>query len=349
MNRTAFQRIYFQMFFLAVLSLGNRAQEVNLRERLSDLSSRPRPFPARLFAPYVDVSLKPPFSLVNTIAITGVKYYTLAFVINSEKGGCQATWDGSIPMSQKYMLSEINALRAKGGDVIVSFGGQGSTELATACSDAVSLEGQYQSVISAYNLTHIDFDIEGPSLADDMSKDRRNKVIAALQKKNADRGHELNISYTLPVTPSGLTAEGIKILQNAVTNKVNIATVNIMAMDYGGAEIANKMAQTAIDAANKTFAQIQTIFFEKSADEVRTMIGVTPMIGTNDTKPEVFTLADAKILFDYAKTNNVGRLSMWSMTRDKQCPKTTSSASPSCSSISQEPFAFSSIFKEFTQ
>jgi chitinase len=325
------------------------AQDVSVRGGPPDASSRRRTFPTHVFAPYLDVTLKPPVSFIGTASSAGVKYFTLAFVINSEKGGCRATWNGSIPISEEYLLSEITALRAKGGDVIVSFGGEGSTELATACNDPAKLEIQYQSVISTYGLTNLDFDIEGHSLADPIANDRRNKIISDLQRKNSAPGHDLNISFTLPVSPSGLTPAAIEILKNAVENKVDVTMVNIMTMDYGDAAVANKMAETAIEAADKTVKQLETIFPKRSAAEIRAMIGITPMIGTNDTKPEVFTLANAKELLDYAKTHHAGRISMWSLNRDKRCTQTTTSASPVCSGISQEPFAFSSIFKEFTQ
>ena len=73
------------------------------------------------FAPYVDVSLQPTFSLTQTAQQTGVKEYTLAFVLDS--GGCQASWAGSTPINQGFMQSDIASLRAMGGDVIASFGG----------------------------------------------------------------------------------------------------------------------------------------------------------------------------------------------------------------------------------
>jgi hypothetical protein len=310
----------------------------------SNIQSPSHPFPAHVFAPYVDLTLDAPFALAKTAAVTGVKYYTLAFVNATESGGCQATWGGYTLIRQKYMLSEVNALRSGGGDVILSFGGANATELASACTDEAQLEIEYQSAIDAYNVTSLDFDIEGPKLSDRSANDRRNKVIAALQKKN-----ELTVSYTLPAMPSGLTDEGINLLKSAAESKVKIATVNIMAMDYGESARPDKMGQNAIDAANKTIEQIQAIFPDRSAAEVRTMIGMTPMIGLNDTKQEIFTLSDAKLLLNYAKTNDVGRLAVWSITRDRPCPKPAGAASSVCSGIVQEPFAFSNILKEFTR
>ena len=41
------------------------------------------------------------------------------------------------------------------------------------------------------------------------------------------------VQYTLPVLPTGLTSQGLNLLQNALTNGVNIGIVNVMTMDYG--------------------------------------------------------------------------------------------------------------------
>ena len=53
-----------------------------------------------------------------------------------------------------------------GGDVIVSFGGAANHELAEVITSATALQAAYQSMIDAYGLTHIDFDIEGAAVAD---------------------------------------------------------------------------------------------------------------------------------------------------------------------------------------
>lgn len=82
-----------------------------------------QPFPSRYFAPYVDVMLYPTFPLAQTAASTGVKHYTLAF-ITAAGNTCEAKWGGIIPLSDDFLVSDINNLRVQqGGNVIVSFGG----------------------------------------------------------------------------------------------------------------------------------------------------------------------------------------------------------------------------------
>src|SRR5205085_9983961 len=100
-------------------------------------------------------------------------------------------------------------------------------------TDVPTLTAAYQSVVTAYGLTHIDFDIEGAAVADHASIDRRSQAIAAVQKAAAAAGHPLSVWYTLPVLPTGLTADGLYVIQSALKYGVNIAGVNIMTMDYG--------------------------------------------------------------------------------------------------------------------
>src|SRR6266480_5066258 len=76
--------------------------------------------PSKVFAPYVDTSLFPTFSLTNTYKLAGQKYYMLAFVLAGS--GNAPMWNGVTPMSDHFMLADIQGLRAKGGDIGVSFG-----------------------------------------------------------------------------------------------------------------------------------------------------------------------------------------------------------------------------------
>jgi hypothetical protein len=43
----------------------------------------------------------------------------------------------------------------------------------------------------------------------------------------------LQVSFTLPVQPTGLTQDGVNILTGAISAGVQVAAVNVMAMDYG--------------------------------------------------------------------------------------------------------------------
>ena len=303
-------------------------------------------FPPHLFAPYTDMLLYPTPSLSGIATATGQMYFTMAFIVAGS--GCQANWGGYYTMAQNFEVDDVAALRGQGGDVIVSFGGATGTELALACSTVATLQAQYQSVIDKYNLTRVDFDVEGSAFTDTVSIDRRNKAIAALQAAAAGAGKTLVVQYTIPVLPTGLTSPGLSLLQNALTNGVNIGIVNVMAMDYGNYYDPYQMGTYAVEAMNATISQLATLYGGAKTDaQVRSMVGVTPEIGLNDISPEVFTLSDASTLVSAAQSGAIGMLTFWSTGRDQQCPGAPV-VSGMCSGIIQSPGAFTNIFKLFT-
>src|SRR5205823_3131679 len=130
----------------------------------------------------------------------------------------QPSWGGFTPMSDKFMLGDIQGLRSSGGDVGVSFGGANGTPIDAAITDVNSLVTAYSQVIDTYSLTWIDFDIEGFWIAEPASVSRRNQAAAKLQAKYPG----LRISYTLPVMPTGLTQDGINVINGAKSAGVKI-------------------------------------------------------------------------------------------------------------------------------
>lgn len=289
------------------------------------------------FAPYVDTSLYPAFDLLASTAATGVKNYNLAFV--TDGGGCTPKWGGVTDLGSDGVAAQIGALRAKGGDVRVSFGGASGSELATTCSSADVLAAAYGKVVDAYKLTKVDFDVEGAALPNTTANTNRAKAIAKLQAQHPG----LDVSFTLPVMPEGLTQDGVNLLSNAKSNGVRISTVNIMAMDYG-ASYNGDMGTYAEQAATAAQAQIKGVL-GLSDSAAWKAVAVTPMIGVNDVSSEVFKVDDATQLVDFAKSKGLGGLSMWSATRDQQCPGGTKpTADATCSSITQAKFAFSKAF-----
>ncbi|NEC07172.1 cellulose binding domain-containing protein [Streptomyces sp. SID7909] len=289
------------------------------------------------FAPYVDTSLYPAYDLVDTANKTGVKQFNLAFITSG--GSCAPLWGGVTGLGDDHVASQIGALRAAGGDVRVSFGGAAGSELALRCSSAADLAAAYGKVVDTYKLTKVDFDIEGGALPDTAANTRRSQAIAQLQKAHPG----LDVSFTLPVMPEGLTQPGVDLIADAKKNGVDIGAVNIMAMDYG-ASYSGDMGTYAIQAATATQAQIKGVLGLSDADAWKA-VAVTPMIGVNDVSTEVFKVEDATQLVAFAKEKGLAWLAMWSGTRDKECAggaKPTADAS--CSSIAQEPLAFTKAF-----
>ncbi|MFF7328610.1 cellulose binding domain-containing protein [Streptomyces sp. NPDC090306] len=289
------------------------------------------------FSPYVDTSLYPAFDLLAAADASGVKQYNLAFI--TDGGGCTPKWGGVTDLASDSVAAQIGSLRAKGGDVRVSFGGASGTELATSCSSASALATAYGKVVDAYDLTKIDFDVEGGALPNTAANTLRAQAIAQLQKQHPD----LDVSFTLPVMPEGLTQDGVNLLTAAKADGVAIDTVNIMAMDYGGSYTGD-MGTYAEQAATATQAQIKSAL-GLSDSAAWKAVAVTPMIGVNDVAAETFTVADATQLATFAKSKGLGWLSMWSATRDKQCSGGAKTyADPTCSSVVQDAYAFSKAF-----
>ncbi|WP_431959717.1 cellulose binding domain-containing protein [Actinacidiphila sp. bgisy160] len=292
------------------------------------------------FAPYVDTSLYPAFDLLAHSRATGVKQYNLAFV--TDGGGCTPKWGGVGDLANDGVAAQIGDLRKAGGDVRVSFGGASGSELATTCSSVSALAAAYAEVVDTYQLTKVDFDVEGGAIADTAANTRRAQAIARLQASHGG----LEVSYTLPVMPTGLTQDGVGLLADARSHGVRIAAVDIMAMDYG-ASFSGDMGGYAIDAATATQGQLKGVLGLSDAAAWRA-VAVTPMIGVNDVATEVFKVDDATQLVTFARSKGLGRLSMWSGTRDKQCAGgARNAADATCSSIVQEAGAFSRAFAAY--
>ena len=298
-------------------------------------------------APYVDLGEYPTPSLPGIVAASGLKQLSLAFIINGTTP-CTASWFGDYNTSTGWDAADIAAVKAAGGDVRVSFGGENGTELAQSCTDVPSLTAQYQQVVNEYSLDWIDFDIEGGAVADHASIDRRSAAIAAVQAAQRAKGRNLKVSFTLPVLPSGLTADGLYVLQSAAAAGVTVSDVNVMAMDFGDSEAPNpsgQMGTYAIDSAEATEAQVKSVWPSLTDAQAYAMVGVTPMIGQNDESDEVFSLADASKLVTFAEQKHLASLGFWEVGRDANA--CTGSLS-TCTDVTQTPYEFSKLFAAYT-
>jgi len=298
-------------------------------------TARAAGWPSRVFAPYMYIGADDSFQITKCDDACGQKYYTLAFIIADKENN--PAWDGQTAMEENLYADQIAEIRRRGGDVIMSFGGESGAELATVEKDPNALQAKYQSVLDRYKFTRIDIDVEGDALKNTGANERRNTVLAKLQTKNPG----LVISYTLPADPNGISEESQKLLSDAKSKGVKIYCANIMTMFFGPDFTKDrKLGDLSIASAIKTHQQCQTI------DPV-IKIGLTPNIGQVEDKTETFTEADARTLKAWADRQTwVCSLSFWSCNRDTGKlgkPDDTSSGIP------QEPWAFTKTFKSFTQ
>lgn len=302
------------------------------------------------YAPYVYMARYPFHQLAPTAEATGIRYFSLAFILANYQ--CEATWMGTVPIENSYisnfLIPDLEALRELGGDVIISFGGAGGTDLAAKCEDVDSLVEQYQAVIDAYNVTHLDFDIEGDDIRDLESLARRFTAIAQLQENNLAEGRELVISITLPVRPTGLTEEGMAVLEMAQDYDVQVDVVNIMTMNFGDAFPSDRMGDNTIQAAESLYSQLEAIYPDSEEAELWSQIGLIPMVGINDRQREIFQLEDAQQVTDFVRETGIRLLSIWSLDRDAPCEFANGLAND-CSGIEQDTFAFSVIFNRLQE
>ncbi|TKA08766.1 chitinase [Actinacidiphila oryziradicis] len=307
--------------------------------------------PAHVAAPYFEAwTGDSPATLASQ---SGNKYLTMAFLQTASSGSCSAYWNGSTsqPVSSSVFGSDIATIQANGGNVIPSFGGYTAdttnTDIADSCTTVSSIASVYESLVTTYNVTRIDLDIEANSLSNSAGIDRRNKAVAQVESWAASTGHTVQFSYTLPTTASGLASNALAVLQNAVSNGARVDVANIMTFDYyDGA--THEMATSTQTAANGLHSQLASLYPSKTSAQLWAMIGVTEMPGIDDYgAAETFTTADATTVENWAAATGINTLSFWALQRDNgNCPGTAGSGS--CSGISQSTWYFSKAFEPFT-
>jgi len=300
----------------------------------------------KVFAPYLHTGSGNKLDINNVIETTGQKFFVYAFMNSVNRNGEEIPSWNSKENKKGYEFNagkydqEIGDIRKHGGDIIISFGGYGGRELATVINDEDTLYNAYSSVIEYYNLSWIDLDIEGDNLKNEKANILRNNVLLSLQKNYPN----LTISYCLSAKLNGIKKEGIKLLSHAKDIGLRIDIVNLMAMNYGR-NIPNGdiyMGQYTITTTLKSKEQLEEIGL------LNTKIGITTMIGKNDSEGLIFTQENAIEVLNFAKENEwIKYLSFWSINRDNGDGEFSQDVNSKYSSISQELFEFTTIFENF--
>ncbi|MET8562293.1 chitinase [Streptomyces flaveolus] len=298
-------------------------------------SAAPAPATSTAYTPYVSAT-----EAAATDSAGSPAAYNLAFVV-SGGSGCTPKWNGTEAIADSAVTARISALKKKGAGVRVSFGGASGKELAAACDSVSDLAAAYGEALDAAGSDEADFDIEGDELTDSASVGLRSRAIARLQEERPD----LEVSFTLPVMPSGLDPDGLALLESANTYDVQVSTVDLMTMNYGES-YGGDMGDYAVTSATAAHAQLKRVFGLSDAHAWRGM-ALTSMIGVNDVSGETFTLSDAGQVRTFAERKGVAWVSMWSTFRDRECEAGRSErddAAPDCSGVSQSPGAFARRF-----
>ena len=298
-------------------------------------------WPAHVFAPYVDTGLSNT-TLTSVAAAYGTKFFTLAFV---DGAGCK--W--SLP-NEAGWHTQLHDLHAEGGDAAASFGGYttdtNGTDLGNTCSSAAAMATQVEAVVNTVGVKHLDFDIESNELTNTADITRTAQALALVRSWGSANGKPLVISYTIPALPSGLTSAGTGLLSISKSKGFTPDIVNIMTMDYGTS--GTEMGTAADKALDATAGQVASAF-GISSTAAFAKLGNTPMIGQNDSPGEIFTLADAATVRSHATSKGIKLVSFWAEGRDNGGCAGQTSASSTCSGLSQSSGAFTKAFQSFTK
>jgi hypothetical protein len=314
-----------------------------------------RSWPRQVYAPYFETWTTD--SIPATAVKSGARYFSLAFIQTAAAGSCTLTWNGTEtqPIPGPRYQDQIARLRQLGGDVMPTFGGYSAdstgTEIADSCTSVSKIAADYESLITTYHVTKLDMDVEVNSLANTAGIDRRNKAIALVEAWADKYGWPLQVQYTLPVEPTGLEADALGVLQNAVANGARVDTVNIMTFDYylSSEPKPLDMGAEAITAARNVHGQLAALYPQEPQRRLWAMEGITILPGIDDYpgKTEITYLGDAQRIGDFARAQGLGLLSIWAIERDNGgCPGVIDSNS--CSGIKQPAWAFSHLLEPFT-
>src|SRR5262249_33116496 len=109
--------------------------------------------PTHVFSPYFEMWTGD--SISGIASQSGAKYMTLAFLETTSKTSSTLAWNGSrtqtVATTPTPFITDIQSLRASGGDVIPSLGGwsadQGGTEIGDSCANVNSIASAYEQLV----------------------------------------------------------------------------------------------------------------------------------------------------------------------------------------------------------
>jgi hypothetical protein len=292
--------------------------------------------PGMAAAPYEYFGWGSPQDPVAVMNATGIKWFTLAFILSD--GTCNPAWDGSRPLTGGNDQTQINRIRANGGDVMVSIGGWSGNKLGEFCSSASALAGAYQKVINAYSLKAIDIDIENTEWG---SATVRQRVIDALKiiKQN---NSSVKTVITFGTTPTGPDSTGVDMITRGANSGLANDIWAIMPFDFGGH--SGSMGSATVSAVEGLKSVVKSKYgYSESVTYAH--IGLSSMNGKTDETDETVTLADFNTILSYAQQHSIARFAFWSINRDRACGSGLDA--DSCSGISQQPYDFTKVVAQY--
>jgi chitinase len=292
--------------------------------------------PVEEAAPYEYLGWGSPQPPLEVISATGIRDLTLAFILSH--GSCNPEWDGQRPLSGGADQAAIEAIRAAGGDVAVSFGGWSGKKLGSSCKTVASLAGAYQKVIDAYSLRAIDIDIEHGEIKSPKTRARVIAALAAVQGANPG----LEISVTFGTAQPGPEAAGLSLVADAAAIGFQPTAWTIMPFDFGPTGDMGQASITAAEGLEQDLLAAYPLLSEQAAYE---HVGISSMNGRTDEAGETVGVADLQTMLAFAQLHHLARLTFWSVNRDRAC--TGKMGADECSGISQAPYAFTDVIGQY--
>jgi hypothetical protein len=270
------------------------------------------------------------------MSATGIKWFTMAFVLSTSSTSCTPEWDGFRPLTGGVDQTTINNIRGAGGNVVASFGGASGPWLEQSCSSASALAGAYQQVINAYGLKAIDIDIEGTVYNNSTLQQR---TIDALKTVKAT-----NPGITVYVTfPSDRTGPDSSMINRAAASGLTVDGWTIMPFDFGAA--GQNMGNLTVQAT-EGLKNVLKNAYGYSDDQAYRHAGISTMNGITDSN-ETVTPADFQTMLAYVQLHHLARFTFWSADRDRPCTGGNTQGDDDCSGVSQASWQFTSIIAQY--
>jgi chitinase len=203
-------------------------------------------------------------------------------------------------------------------------------------------------VVITYGVSRLDLDVEDRSLGDAAGIDRRDRAVHQVEQWAAARGRPVQFVYTVPAQLAGPGPDEVAMLRNAELERAQISIVNFMTFDYGVRGRQDMAADTEVAATN-LYSFLRQLHPAISPDRAWQMVGVTEMIGVDDSGPaQALSVADARTVLHWAERSGIGELSFWALQRDNgRCPG-RKHAQGDCSGVAQTPWQYSKALERFT-
>ncbi|WP_370944826.1 ricin-type beta-trefoil lectin domain protein [Amycolatopsis sp. cg5] len=288
---------------------------------------------AMAVAPYLYNGWGNPPSPTTIMQATGVKWFTLAFILSN--GYCNPQWDGGRALTGGVDQNTINQIRGAGGDVIPSFGGYSGNKLESSCGSAGELAAAYQKVINGLGFKAIDLDLEADAYSNPAVQQRTIDALKTVRANNPG----IKLYFTIGTGQSG---PDTSLINRAAASGLTLDGWTIMPFDFGGA--GQNMGNLTVQAAEGLKNAVKNAY-GYSDDQAYRRMGISSMNGITDVN-ETVTLNDFRTILNYANAHHLARLTFWSTNRDRPCPGGYPN-NDTCSGVAQQNWDFTRIFAQY--